>query len=277
MGRDPCSGFEELVADRLEAVMPAEGIMPGARECHDAQPNRHRVDWIYPDARPGPFALEVTSIVAAVDRGGGKAIMALGERLTALAEEEKLGAWIVALRTDRPVGPMEPEIAKILRDAQANRERLLREGGFIRPGWYSSDDLLRLPRREWSVYTAEHERVKALGIVDLTPILSEREDVVYVIPSRTDLVLSFTPELDRALERKREVLRLERDYERHLGVLVERWDRSNDPEATPVPEIPPEIDFLWIVHAWRQAFDEYSVWVARRGETAWRVYGTDGR
>jgi hypothetical protein len=227
----------------------------------------------YPEARSRPFALEVTSIVAVVDRGGGLAIMRLGERLTALAEEEELGAWIVALRTDRHVRAMEPEVAKILRDAKPIRERLLETGGFIRPGWYTSDDLMRLPPDRWDAYIAEHDRVKALGIEDLTPIHSARENVVYVLPSRTDLVASFSPELLGALEAKREVLGLEDERERHLGVLVERWDRSNEPEATPVPEIPAEIDMLWIVHAWRQGLERYPVWVARRGDKVWRIYG----
>ena len=40
---------------------------------------------------------------------------------------------------------MEPEIAKIIRDAQVNRERLLLEDGFIRPGWYTFRDLEPLP------------------------------------------------------------------------------------------------------------------------------------
>ena len=41
---------------------------------------------------------------------------------------------------------------------------------------------MRLPRREWGAFTAEHERAKELGVVDLTPIHSEREHVVYVLP-----------------------------------------------------------------------------------------------
>jgi hypothetical protein len=64
---------------------------------------------------------------------------------------------------------------------------------------------------------------------------------VYVLPSRADLIGSFTPELFRALEAKRKVLGLEADPERHLRVLVERWDRSNEPEDTPAPEIPAEM------------------------------------
>jgi hypothetical protein len=202
--------------------------------------------------------------------------MALGERLTELAEREKLGAWIVALRTDRHVRAMEPEIAKILRDAQQIRGRLAATDGFIRPGFYTSDELMRLPRREWSSYVAEHHRVKELGIVELKPISSERENVIRVVPSRTDTIPGFSPELLEVLEAKREVLGQETDLERHLGVLVERWDRSNEPEDTPVPEIPPEIDSLWIVHSWRQGLDQYPVWVARHGDAAWRVYPDDG-
>jgi hypothetical protein len=168
---------------------------------------------------------------------------------------------------------MGPEVAKILRDAQPNRERLLAEGGSIRPGHYTADDLRRLPRGEWGAYIAEHARVRELGIVDLWPIQGNREHVVYVLPTRGSVIGSFTAELLDRLEAKREVLGLEVDLERHLGVLVERWDRSNEPKETPVPEIPAEIDVLWIVHAWRQRFDDkYPVWVARRGEPAWRVY-----
>lgn len=90
--------------------------------------------------------------------------------------------------------------------------------------------------------------MKALGIEDLTPINSESENAVYVLPSRGGIVGSFTPDLLEALEAKREVLGPE-ELERHLAVFVERWNRSNEPADTPVPEIPDEIDVLWIVHA----------------------------
>jgi hypothetical protein len=258
--------------------MPAEGISPGPRDCHDVQPGRRRVDWIYPNARPRPFALEVTSTVAAVDRSGGDAAIRLGRRLTALAEAEGLGAWILLLRTDRDVRTMEPVVAKILRDAQPIRERLIAADGQIRPGDYTSDDLMRLPSSWWSAYTAEHKRLKELGILELKPISpTERDHVVYVAPGRTDLVETLSPDLREALEAKRQVLGLQNDLERHLGVYVERWDRSNEPEDTNVPEIPPEIDVLWIVHAWKQLFeDDYPVWVVRRGQATWRLYAASG-
>lgn len=78
--REPCSGFEPEVADRVESVMPAEGITAGDRECHDAQKDRLRVDFVYPHARPRPLALEVTAIVAPQNMKGTPASIALSER-----------------------------------------------------------------------------------------------------------------------------------------------------------------------------------------------------
>jgi hypothetical protein len=62
------------------------------------------------------------------------------------------------------------------------------------------------------------------------------------------------------------------DLERHLGVLVDRWGVLNESESTPLPQIPEEIDFLWVVHRWEQGYDWLPTWVARRGETTWRVH-----
>jgi hypothetical protein len=71
----------------VEAVMPAEGITPGERVCHDAQKGRLQVDWV-PDARPRPLALEVTAIVASEDEAGSRESVSLSERLTEVAEAE---------------------------------------------------------------------------------------------------------------------------------------------------------------------------------------------
>jgi hypothetical protein len=79
-------------------------------------------------------------------------------------------------------------------------------------------------------------------------------------------------ELAGAVAAKAATLRREHDLERHLGVLVDRWDVLNESGATPLPQIPEEIDFLWIVHRWEQGYDWLPTWVARRGETTWRVH-----
>ena len=272
MGREPCSDLEPIVADRLEAIMPAEGITPGARECHDAQPGQHRVDWVYPDAGPMPIALEVTSLVAAVDKKGTAAAATLSRSLSIRAEAEELGGWIVAVNAERDLRSLEREIAKILQDATKSRERLLETEGFIRPGIYTDADLMRLPRSEWGSFIAEHERVRELGIVELKPTRGIRDHFVWVLPTQGGPVGPFSDELHGALEAKRETLGLEQDLERHLGVWVDRWDVSNEPAHTPAPELPPEIDVLWVVHRWRESFDEAPVWVVRRRERSWRVH-----
>lgn len=272
--RKPCSGFEPEVADRIEAVMPAEGITPGDRECHDAQKDRLRVDFVYPDARPCSLALEVTAIVAPEDLAGTPASVALSERLSKTAEAEGLGSWMVTARLDRDFRRLEPEIAKVLRDAQPVRQRLLEADGYIRPGWYTSDDLVRLPRDRWDAYIAEHDRLKELGLEEVKPIESKREQAVYVLPFRSGLIGSFDDELRDRVGAKAGVLGEVGDLERHLGVLVHRWDVSNEPSSAAVPPMPSTIDVLWVVHRWEQGFDFRPVWVARRGDTAWRVYAT---
>jgi hypothetical protein len=43
-----------------------------------------------------------------------------------------------------------------------------------------------------------------------------------------------------------------------------------DPDLTPPPAFPPELDCLWVVHRWRHLEDWLAVWVARSGDSAWR-------
>jgi len=91
---------EEYVADRVEVVMPAEGISPGPRDREDAQRGL-RVDFVYPEAEPTPIALEITSIVEPIDRAAPGEADALSRRLSRTAEVEGLGSWLVAVGTDR--------------------------------------------------------------------------------------------------------------------------------------------------------------------------------
>jgi hypothetical protein len=248
--RGPCSGNEPEVADRIEPVMPLEGIKPGARVCHDGQEGYLRVDYVYPDAQPRPLALEVTAIVAPEDESGSRAAIALGGRLTETAEAEGLGAWLVAVQMDRDMRRLGPEILKVIRDAQPIRERLLGSGGSIRPGVYSSDDLLRLPRDRWSSFIAEHERLKELGLDDVTPVHADRENFIGVLPMRSGIVRGFDDELQERVNAKASVLGQAPYLQRHLAVLIYRWDVSGNPESMPVPQLPPTIDVLWVVHRW---------------------------
>jgi hypothetical protein len=272
----PCSGFEPEVADRVEAVMPAEGITPGIRVCHDAQSQSHlRVDFVYPNPRPRPLALEVTAIVASEDESGAREAERLSERLTRVAEAEGLGSWVVALQIDRVFRRLEPEILKVIRDAQPTRERLLATGGSIRPGYYTSDELVRLTRKQQASFIVEHMRLKQLGLDSVTPMGANRENYVGVIPGRGAAIRGFDAELQERINAKAGVLGRAPDLERHLAVLVQRWDVSGDPDSMPVPELPSSIDILWVVHRWNLEREQREIWVTRRWPSAWNVYVQD--
>jgi hypothetical protein len=254
--------------------MPAEGITPGTRVCHDAQKGHLRVDFVYPDARPRPLALEVTAIVASQDESGARASDTLSKRLTRVAEAEGLGAWMVAVEIDRDFRRLEPEILKVIRDAQPIRERLLATGGFIRPGYYTSD-LMRLPRDRWASFMAEHERLRELGLNDVTPVRSSRENFVGVLPVRGAVIRGFGVELQERVSAKADVLGEVGDLHRHLAVLVHRWDVSGDADSMPVPELPPTIDVLWVVHRWQHDRERPEIWITRRWRSSWSVYRQD--
>jgi hypothetical protein len=269
----PCSGVEPEVADRVEAVMPAEGITPGTRVCHDAQKGHLRVDFVYPDAQPRPLALEVTAIVASQDESGSRASDPLSERLTRVAEAEGLGAWMISVEIDRDFRRLEPEILKVIRCAQPIREQLLATGGSIRPGYYTSDDLLRLPRDRWASFMAEHQRLRELGLNNVTPVRWSRENFVGVLPGRGAVIGGFEVDLQERVNAKADVLGEVGDLQRHLAVLVHRWDVSGDADSMPVPALPPTIDVLWVVHRWQHDRERPETWVTRRWRSSWSVHG----
>jgi hypothetical protein len=172
---------------------------------------------------------------------------------------------------DRDMRLLEPEIIRIIREAQPLREQMLETDGFIRPGYYTDRDLPRSSDR-WASFIAEHIRLKGLGLEEVKPIRGKREHFVAVMPYASGYAgLSFDEELRTRVEAKASVLAEVEDLERHLAVLVHRWDVSNDPEDTAVPSIPPTLDVLWVVHRWKQDLGSPPVWVARRGEETWRV------
>lgn len=274
--KQPCSGVEPVVAERVEAVMPSEGITPGHRECHDAQPGHLRVDFVYPDAAPRPIALEITMLTLGEHRAGVSAAEALAIRLSEVAERERLGAWLVTVRTiDTNLRALEAEIIKVLRDAQRVREKLLREDGQIRPGHYTTDELHALPNEEARRrFAAEHKRLKEMGLQEMKPVAAEREHVVGVLPLTGWFDIgSFTEELQQAVNDNAEKLGEAKGLEHHLAVLVDRFDASTYPELTDVPHFAPELDVAWVVHRWRHGETWRAVWVVRVGDISWRVYG----
>lgn len=250
--------------------MPAEGITPGERVCYDARKGPIRVDWVYPDARPRPLALEVTAIVASEDEAGSRESVRLSERLTEAAEAEGLGSLVVAVQIDRDFRLLQREILDIIRKKQSEREQMLAEGTSIRPGYFT--DLGKVPTDRLGAYIAEQERLKELGLNSVTPIAWKRENYIGVLPGRADVVRGFDEELRERLDAKADVFGEVGDLQRHLAVILLRRDVSGDPDSMAVPELPPTIDILWVVHRWTYGRDRPEIWVARRGSSSWSVH-----
>jgi hypothetical protein len=105
------------------------------------------------------------------------------------------------------------------------------------------------------------------------PVESRRENVVAVLPTTGARRFGpFNDELAKAVADNVGKLSEVGDLERHLAILVDRFDAEGDPVATPPPALPPAIDCLWIVHRWRGPDDMLAVWLARAGDSAWRVH-----
>lgn len=271
---EPCAGNESAAAEQIEPLMRAEGIEPGERDCHDAQPGKLRVDFVYPHAAPRPIALEISSVTAGGDKAGPKHTDSMMRRLSKTAHEEGLGAWIVVVNTEMDLKELEPEILNILRDGRA-REELLRKGEEIWFGHYTADDLLALGREsKQRAFMALHERLRSLGLVSIKPVEGEAELLIAVLPvTSVREVVGFGSFLDAVIDDNAAKLdETGTAYDHHLGVIVDRFDASAFPHLTPPPILPPEIDVLWIVHRWRHGPDSRSAWKLARSEQEWTVF-----
>jgi hypothetical protein len=237
---DPCSGNEATTADQIEPLMVAEGIKPGERECHDAQSREHfRVDLIYPNAKPRPVALEISSITAGGDKAGPKITDAMMKRLSEVARAEGLWAWIVVVNTEKNLKELEPEILAILRDREA-RVELLRTGRDIWLGHYTADDLLAFGREsKQREFMALHERLRSMGLVSIKPVEGEANLLIAVLPvTSVREVVGFGRFLEAVVEDNADNLgETGPGYEHHHGVIVDRFDASDFPHLTPPPEL----------------------------------------
>jgi hypothetical protein len=176
--------------------------------------------------------------------------------------------------TERNLKELEPEILAILRDREA-RVELLRTGRDIWLGHYTADDLLAFGREsKQREFMALHERLRSMGLVSIKPVEGEADLLIAVLPvTSVREVVGFGRFLEAVVEDNAGKLgETGPEYEHHLGVIVDRFDASDFPHLTPPPELPAEIEILWIVHRWRHASDSRLAWKLARGDDDWTVY-----
>lgn len=93
MGAMPDLDHEDYVLGRFEELARGFGADLGEPVRHDARNERLRIDFVYPDARPKPLAVELTRLTNEAWRRGRVAVVELARESHLLAEKEQLGHW----------------------------------------------------------------------------------------------------------------------------------------------------------------------------------------
>jgi hypothetical protein len=115
--------------------------------------------------------------------------------------------------------------------------------------------------------------VRELGITSIRPIESSDDPVATVLPiTSVRAILGFSQQLDRAVSDNVKKVGEALGLAHHLGVLVDRFDASAFADLTPVPDLPTEVDVLWVLHKWRHSEERLQTWVGRRDAQAWTFF-----
>lgn len=253
---------EVVAAGVVEFAAPTLlGRNLGTRTARDGRDGSDlRVDFTYDDCEP-PVALEVTAVHGPKEQELWTAIHKKLERqLEPIVVEESLGDWLVVLNADADVKALAPELGRLMRTKTS-----------IRPGDYSSDELLTMPRHEAQAFVRAHRELARLGLGELQFRGDEKNEMTVFAftgeggPLR-DLTGDLTARIDDNLSKLREV----DQREAHLAVLVYDVQLSRRAERTPVPAFPDDLSFLWVIHTWPNDQPKPEVWVAGPRDAAWR-------
>lgn len=185
------------------------------------------------DGTEPPVALEVWSAVDHLFVEGGRAASKAVTKLRDAAVTASRGRWVFSVTAGTRIKAVLPVMIDIV-------------SGVSPP--------TPLPN---GVLTADHN---ANGTPDASIMTMTAGSAISMHGLGHDLLV--------AIDDNAEKLSLATGFERHLAVDVVGL-RAHDPSSTFIPELPPEIDFLWVV---RRTIPGPVVWVTN-GPAPWRVNG----
>ena len=233
---------EELVIARIIREVSLWGIGRdlGEPKLHDDGAEESMFDVEFPSTMP-PAALEVTAIVDGRDCATARAAQFAVDR-TLLDAANRAGRdveWTINLESGAHLKDLLPEIVVII----GTGERPARDA---------------LPRGIMSV--------------EIEPKPAPSARIATWSGTGTEVLRDIHVDLDQAIEDNRSKLGSADGYERHLAVDV-RARRASDPGRTSVPDLPVEIDYLWVVRrAYSRSRGSPVVWVTDGGGL-WNVNG----
>lgn len=246
------------VAQVVERLVEDLSTPLGRRRRRDESHNDGlSVDFTYDERRIGtPAALEVTTLRDQRLTEAFAALPALEDRLNAIVLEENLGGWIAHVHGDAR-----------LRDVEQVLLRLVRAGTAIRPGDYTSADLMAADDPQG--LTAQHEQLRAEGVVALDRWSAPGFRLA--LGSHGRGIDGFRDLLEAEIHANEGKLAKCRPRETHLAIDVFRFDASTTPSETSPPALPEPVDHLWVLFRWEGAVEQRQVWHLQRGEAVWEL------
>jgi len=252
--------IEDLTAHWFEQVAQAEGIHLGKR-CRRDGVGGLRVDFVFDQAEPR-IALEVRSIVDTSLLQASSFLLKMGETLTALARNQDLGFWSIAVWEGWKEKTLVSATARFLEAERSRVPPVL----FAAPALKLKLDVDAVPLPE---------ELARLGL--LSAAKRHGEPGVHVLPQVSDgptESAGLSDPLVACIVEKESVLREARPRETHLAVLVEDSRFVADPRLSPPPHLTDAVDVLWVFLSDFLEPSHYPrIWRVRRSMTQWEMFG----
>lgn len=254
---DP-SPEEVAVAERIEGSLELyDERNLGPRTPRDGLDGDLRVDFTYDTAAP-PVALEITEIASPDAYALGSELRKLESHLNEIANNEQLGFWQLAVMKGSDTRDLEDPLLTLLRGEQSTRG----------PAVYSAAES---PSHMAGKLLTSLRKLLDRGLVNALKL--EEGHGVSIFPPIDDSgsVEGFGTLLRERIEVKREALAESRPRETHLAVWTSRTDISADPADTPPPQLPSEVDTLWVVLGYYTAKWDHRLWRTNRHDQRWQL------
>jgi len=200
-----------------------------------------QVDVLFKDAHP-PIALEVTSIASSPHLATAATAQKLVDNdLDEFSRENDLGFWSFEVNAGTHLKSIADDLKAFMRaNARPNQQPIRYEGD-------------------------EHALLS--GVI-ATWHRSDVEPGVRIGTWSGGALLNAGPELQACVDSNAQKLGRAEGYERHLAVTLDSM-RATDHDRTPVPSLPVEVDFLWVVRRWTSLKTEGPVVWWTDGNSPW--------
>lgn len=260
--------LEEEVAARIVGSVMRDhfGQELGPRRRHDgSSPEQLQVDFTYDEAKPNGVAIEVTGHHRSGDPQTSAEAQKLEQDLSISVVQERLGGWIVVLERNASIRKLKPLLLE-----------MMRAGDEIRPDEYSSSDLDAQSGEGLTEFLEFHRTLKDHGLVSLERIPINDHGVRHMVIGG-GIIEGFSEALDNAIQANVGKLEKARPRTTHLVILVYDYQTSAYSSATPAPDLPEGLDYLWVLIPWGTNRGPSNLWILRRGETQWEELTVDYR